>query len=124
MKELLSSSSFPLTNNLIVRSISNCNKRCDICPNFMVFDNTFKYTTTGKYCKVKGALPCDSVNMVYLFPVSAVSCSMLDQLLVSKEDLAYIKVIKIQVKKDVAQLNIFFNIALVRVNLITLRSSK
>ena len=32
----------------------------------MVFDNTFKYTATGKFCKVKGTLSCNSVNVVYL----------------------------------------------------------
>ena len=31
MKEILSPSSFPLTKNLIVGSISNCNNRYDIC---------------------------------------------------------------------------------------------
>ena len=63
MKEILSLSSFPLTKNLIVGSTSNCNERCDICTNFMVFDTIF---TTGKYYKVKGALSCSSGNVVYL----------------------------------------------------------
>ena len=66
MKEILSPSSFPLIKNLTVGLISNCNKRCDICTNFMVFDTTFKCTATGKYYKVKGALFCNSVNVVYL----------------------------------------------------------
>ena len=48
-KEILSPSSFPSTKNLIVGSINNCNKRCDICTNFMVFGNAFKCTATGKY---------------------------------------------------------------------------
>ena len=50
MKEILSLLSFPSTENLIVGSISNCNKRCDICTNLMVFDTTFQCTATGKYC--------------------------------------------------------------------------
>ena len=33
---------------------------------------------------------------------------MLNQLLLLKKDFAYIKLIKIQVKRDVVQLNIFF----------------
>ena len=66
LKETLSPSSFPSTKNLIVGLISNCNKRCDICSNFMVFDNTFKCTATGKYYKVKGSLSSNSVNVVYL----------------------------------------------------------
>ena len=52
MKEILSLLSFPSTENLIVGSISNCNKRCDICTNLMVFDTTFRCTATGKYYKV------------------------------------------------------------------------
>ena len=49
-----------------VGSISNCNKICDICTNFVVFDTTFKCTATGKYYKVKGTSSCNSGNMVYL----------------------------------------------------------
>ena len=37
-----------LPKNQIVGSIFNCNKRCDICTNFMVFDKTFKCTAKGK----------------------------------------------------------------------------
>ena len=54
MKEVLPPSSFPSTKNLIVGSISNCNKECVICTNFTVFDSTFKCTTAGKYYEVKG----------------------------------------------------------------------
>ena len=54
LKEILSASSFSSTKNLIVSSVRNCNKRCDICTtNFMVFGNIFKCTATGKYYKVK-----------------------------------------------------------------------
>ena len=66
LKEILTLSSFPSTKKLIVGSISNCNKRCDTCTIFMVFDNTFKYTATVKYHQVKGTLSCKSVNVVYL----------------------------------------------------------
>ena len=66
MKEILSPSPFPSTKNLTVGSISNCNKRCDICTNFMAFCTTFKCTATGKYYKVKGTLSSSSVNVVYL----------------------------------------------------------
>ena len=40
--------------------------RCDVHTNFIVFDNTFKCTTTGKYYKVEVTLSCNSVNVVYL----------------------------------------------------------
>ena len=56
----------PSTKNLTVGSISYCDKRCDICPNFIVFDATFKCTATVKYYKVKWTLSCNSVNAVYL----------------------------------------------------------
>ena len=49
MKEILSPSSFPLTKNLIVGSISNCNNRYDICTKFMVFGTTFKCNAASKY---------------------------------------------------------------------------
>ena len=42
LTEILAISSFPSTKNLIVGSISNCNKRCDACTNVMVFDHSFK----------------------------------------------------------------------------------
>ena len=48
LKKCLSLSLFPSTKKLTLGSISNCNKRCDICTNFMVFDHTFKCTATGK----------------------------------------------------------------------------
>ena len=66
LKEILSPSSSPSTKNLILGLISNCNKRCDIYTDFIVFDNTFKRTATGKYHKVKVTLSCNSVNVVYL----------------------------------------------------------
>ena len=76
LKETLSPSSFPSTENLIFVSISNCNKRCDICTNFMVFDTTFKCTATGKYYNVKITLSCNSVNVVYL--ITCQCCKLQD----------------------------------------------
>ena len=66
LKEIFTPSSLPSTKNLIVGSISNRNKRCNIWTNFIVFGNTFKCTVTGKYCKVKGTLSCKSISVVYL----------------------------------------------------------
>ena len=76
LKETLSPSSFPSTENLIFGSISKCNKRCDICTNFMVFDTTFKCTATGKYYNVKRTLSCNSVNVVYL--ITCQCCKLQD----------------------------------------------
>ena len=66
LKETLSPSSFSSTKNLIVGSVRNCNERCDICSNLMIFHNTFKCTATSKYYKVKGTLSYNSVNLIYL----------------------------------------------------------
>lgn len=43
LKETLSPLLFPSTENLIVGLISTYSKRCDICANFMVFDNIFRW---------------------------------------------------------------------------------
>ena len=94
--------------------MSNCDKRCVICTNCMVFDNTFKCTTTGKYYKVKEALFCNSVDVVCLTTGQCDNFQYTGLATIFK-DLAYIKVQKIQVKKGVVQLNIFQNVALVRV---------
>ena len=75
LKEILSPSSFPSTKHLIVGSVSNCNKRYDICTNFMVFHTTFKCTTTGKDYKVKETLSCNSVTVVYL--ITCQCCKLL-----------------------------------------------
>ena len=59
LKEILTPSSFLHhfhQKNLIVCSISNCNKRCDICTNFVVFENTFKCTAADKFYKFEGIL--------------------------------------------------------------------
>ena len=42
LKETLSPLLFPSTENLSVGLISTYSKRCDICANFMVFDNIFR----------------------------------------------------------------------------------
>ena len=47
-------------------SISNCNKRCDICTNFMIFDNSFKCVTAGKYYEVRLTLSCNSADVITL----------------------------------------------------------
>ena len=43
LKEILSPLLFPSTKNLIVGLISTYSKRCDICANFMVLDNIFRW---------------------------------------------------------------------------------
>ena len=107
LKETFSPLSFPSTENLIVGSVSNCNKKCDICTNFMVFDTAFKYTVIGKYYNVKGTLSCNSVNVVYLITCQCCKLQDIGSAITFKKDFVYIKVTKIQVQKDVVQLSIF-----------------
>ena len=85
LKEILSTSSFPPTKNLIVGSIKNYNKRCDLCTNFMVFDNIFKCTTTGKYYKVKGILSCNSANVVYFITCQCCKLQYVGSVITFKE---------------------------------------
>ena len=106
LKENLSPSSF-LSTNLIVSSISNRNKRCDICTNFMVFDNTFKCTATVKYYKVKGTLSCNSVKVVYLITCHCCKLQYAGSAITFKERFYMHKSDINTAKKDVAQLNIF-----------------
>ena len=53
LKKILPPSLFPQTKYLIVSSISNCNKRFNICINFVVFDKTFECTAIRRHYKVK-----------------------------------------------------------------------
>ena len=106
LKEILSPSSFPSTKNLTVGSISNY-KKSDICTNFMVFDNTFKCTATGKYYKVKRTLSCNSVNVVYLITCQCCKLQFVGSAITFKERFRIHKSDINTGKKNVAQLNIF-----------------
>ena len=69
LKELLSPSLFPNRKSTESNSIINCNS-CDICNNYMVFENMFTCTVTGKKYFVKGELHCNSCNVIYLVECS------------------------------------------------------
>ena len=117
LNKILSLSSFLSTKNQIAGSVSNCNNRCDICTNFMVFYNVFKCMAIGKYYKVKGTLSCNCVKVVYLItmPYIGSTISFRERFCIHKSDVN-------TGKKDVLHLNISQSVALVKVNLITLRS--
>ena len=69
LKELLSPSLFPNRKSTKSNSIISCNS-CDICNNYMVFENMFTCTVTGKKYFVKGELHCNSCNFIYLVECS------------------------------------------------------
>ena len=66
LKGILSPSLFSATKSQAARLINNINERCNICTKIKAFNNTFKCSATGKYCKVKGTLSCNAVNVVFL----------------------------------------------------------
>ena len=59
LKELIAPSVYPKNINTRISSITSCNN-CDICKNYMIFDNTFICTVTGKSYFVRGQLNCES----------------------------------------------------------------
>ena len=69
MKELIAPPVYPKNINTRISSITSCNN-CDICKNYMVFDNTFICTVTGKSYFIRGQLNCESINVIYLITCS------------------------------------------------------
>ena len=69
LQELLSPSFYPNRKSTKSNSIIRCNS-CDICKNYMVFENMFTCTVTGKKYFVKGELHCKSCNVIYLVECS------------------------------------------------------
>ena len=69
LKELLSPLLYPNRKSTKSNSIISCNS-CDICKNYMVSENMFTCTVTGKKYFVKGELHCNSCNVIYLVEYS------------------------------------------------------
>ena len=69
LKELIAPSIYPNKTNTRKSSITNCNN-CDICKNYMIFDNTSTCTATGKSYFIRGQLNCESINVIYLITCS------------------------------------------------------
>lgn len=87
------------------------------------FDNTFECTAAGKYCNVKGSSSCNSVTVANLITCQCYKLQCVGSATTFKKTFRTDKNDVNTVKKDVVQLNNFWNVPLVRVNLITLRSS-
>ena len=52
-----------------ISSIRSCNN-CYIRKNYMIIDNTFIRTVTGKSYFIRGQLNCESINVIYLITCS------------------------------------------------------
>ena len=66
LREILSPSLFPRTAKQNECYIKECNKKCDICKNFLVVFLDFPCLATKQKHKMKGILKCDSRNTIYL----------------------------------------------------------
>ena len=66
LREILSPSLFPRTTKQNECYIKECNKKCDICKNFLVVSPDFTCFATKQKYKIKGILKCDSRNVIYL----------------------------------------------------------
>ena len=65
LKELISPSLFPRTIKENNCSIEKCNRRCDICKNFLVLSTEFTCHATKRKYKI-GFLICNAKNIIYL----------------------------------------------------------
>ena len=66
LREILSPSLFPRTTKQNECYIKECNKKCDICKNFLVVSPDFTCFATKQKYKIKGILKCDSRSVIYL----------------------------------------------------------
>ena len=83
LRELISPSLFPRVYNQHSSSSEKCQKRCDICTNFLVASAEFTCFATKRKYEVNSILKCTSKNVVYLISYkccgkqyigSAISC--------------------------------------------------
>ena len=65
----IASSIYPKKINARTSSISSYNN-CDICQNYMIFDNAFISTVTGKFYFIRGQLNCESISVIYFITCS------------------------------------------------------
>ena len=66
LRELISPSLFPRTIKENNCSIEKCNRRCDICKNFLVLSTEFTCHATKRKHKIRGFLTCNTKNIIYL----------------------------------------------------------
>ena len=66
LREILSPSLFPRTTKQNKCFIEKCNKKCDICKNFLIVSTGFTCFATKRKYKIKAILKCDGRNVIYL----------------------------------------------------------
>ena len=66
LSEILSPALFPRTSRYNECSIKECNRKCDICKNFLIVSPNFTCFATKRKYKMKRILKCDSRNVIYL----------------------------------------------------------
>ena len=66
LREILSHSLFPKITKQNKCSIRECNRKCDICKNFLVASPDFTCFATKRKYKIKGILKCGSRHFIYL----------------------------------------------------------
>ena len=81
LNEILSPSLFPANPKNSESCITSC-KKCDICENYLITNNKFKWKVTGRFYNVRGNLCCNSSNVIYL--ISCKNCE--DQYIGSATD--------------------------------------
>ena len=62
---------FPAKSKNSEHCITSC-KKCDICKNYLITDNKFKFKVTGRFYNVRGNLCYNSSNVIYL--ISCKNC--------------------------------------------------
>ena len=92
LREILSPSLFPRTSKHNECSIKECNRKCDICKNFLVASPDFTCFATKRKYKIRGILKCDSRNVIYLISCKCCGKHMLGLPLALKKDLEFTKV--------------------------------
>ena len=68
------------TYKYVPSSMSKCGKHCDLCSNYLVFDDNFVCTATGKKYKIRCQLSCNSINVTYLLVPLAMTNMLVPQL--------------------------------------------
>ena len=70
LKELLAPSKFQATSCRNPREenggCSKCNKKCDLCKNYLIQASRFRSSATGRYYSIQQKLSCSSQNVIYL----------------------------------------------------------
>ena len=70
LKELLAPSKFQVTSCRNPREenggCSKCNKKCDLCKNYLIQASKFQSSATGRYYSIQQKLSCSSQNVIYL----------------------------------------------------------